>query len=366
MKDWELCKTPEFPVRWYHTEEHVTKVEYKTSNNTLAAIASESTPEEGAGNDFHILCCTSDFENYHVINDISFIEEGFIEAFLETELDILVICVGIVYWEDSEYYGTLKDFNVYTLNMTDGKVKKVLSEHNENGIRYSIINHNQYQRAMFYGENKDGVVYFSNDGYETISTVNLASGHKNYMNISMDNDCIYEDYTIGVNTDIEDTVCVIKNNISEIYAFDFENAETSFISGNMFYIIANGKYYAVSLEELSDSLKNNEADEPIVLQSIRIISAPEKTSYTYMSENGLDLSGLAIEAVYSNGSKQIISDISLFNVSDLDTSILGTQEIVVEYNGCSDVFEVEITNSFWQIVISYIFRIISILFSFVS
>ena len=80
----------------------------------------------------------------------------------------------------------------------------------------------------------------------------------------------------------------------------------------------------------------------ILPTSINITSTPSKTSY-YVGEE-LDLSGLEIEAVYSNGSTSYV-DVSLDMVSGFNSSVAGTQTLTITYGDCTATFDVEVVEN---------------------
>ena len=75
------------------------------------------------------------------------------------------------------------------------------------------------------------------------------------------------------------------------------------------------------------------------VSSLNITSTPSKTSY-YVGEE-LDLSGLEIEATYSDGSTSYV-DVSLDMISGFDSSVAGTQTLTVTYGDCTATFDVEV------------------------
>ena len=77
----------------------------------------------------------------------------------------------------------------------------------------------------------------------------------------------------------------------------------------------------------------------VSLTGIEIVSDPDKTSYIVGED--LDLSGLEIEATYSDGSTSYV-DVSLDMVSGFDSSVVGTQTLTVTYRSYTDTFTVEV------------------------
>ena len=75
--------------------------------------------------------------------------------------------------------------------------------------------------------------------------------------------------------------------------------------------------------------------KPTVLTGIKISHRPTKVEYNQGEE--LDLTGLVITALYSNGKTEKITD---YVVSGYDSNTAGKQTITVSYNGFTATFEV--------------------------
>lgn len=441
LKDWTIGKTAQFKLKDISREEHITTLEYRVSNDGLAVYCYDSTPEEHIGLYYNYFAVTDDLVNYTEI-DTAFIEEGYIEGFITADNGILVIFVGVVYWENNEFYGKLKDAYIYTVDMTDGKVEKVISEHSDNeSIGWHLITKSNLQRTVLYTDSTNGKVYYSNDGYKTVKSVELGSGDKDIFNFNANyNMWSCQDYTVGVCNNIENKLSIIKDDFSEVYSLGFDKAEESFFIGDRLYIIADSKVYTVSMAALLAALNAPETpeepenpEEPeitytatwvvdgtaiaakeykvgdtvevpadpvkdgfvfigwspavpvfmpetnltfyadfqqiipeVTVTSIRIVNTPDVTEYAYMSNEELNLSGLSVEVTYSDGSRAVITNTSLLTVSKLHSTQAGTQEITVEYEGCSDTFEVEVTQTPWQEVISIIMDMIAAILDFLN
>lgn len=74
-----------------------------------------------------------------------------------------------------------------------------------------------------------------------------------------------------------------------------------------------------------------------VLESIRISRLPDKTNYR--TGEKLDLTGMVVEAVYSDGAVNVITD---YAVSEYDFSTAGTKTITLTYEGFTAAFTVEV------------------------
>lgn len=83
---------------------------------------------------------------------------------------------------------------------------------------------------------------------------------------------------------------------------------------------------------------------------MKIIVLPGKTQYTYKVDS-LDLSGLVIKMMYSDGTSKIISDISAVTAYGFNADSVGTKTITVSYGGYTDEFEVTVSYAWWQWII---------------
>ena len=90
--------------------------------------------------------------------------------------------------------------------------------------------------------------------------------------------------------------------------------------------------------------------EKAYITGIKIISLPNKTQYTYKS-GGLDLSGIAVKEMYSDGTSKIITDTSAFTSYGFNTDSVGTKTVTVAYGGYTDEFEITVSYAWWQWII---------------
>lgn len=92
-------------------------------------------------------------------------------------------------------------------------------------------------------------------------------------------------------------------------------------------------------------------DKPeITVTGIKIISLPNKTKYTYKAD-GLDLSGIAVKEMYSDGTSKIITDTNAFAVHGFNVESVGTKTITVAYGSYTDEFEITVSYAWWQWII---------------
>ncbi len=92
-------------------------------------------------------------------------------------------------------------------------------------------------------------------------------------------------------------------------------------------------------------------DKPeITVTGIKIISLPNKTKYTYKAD-GLDLSGIAVEEMYSDGTSKIITDTDAFTAYGFNADSVGTKTVTVAYGNYTDEFEITVSYAWWQWII---------------
>ncbi|MGN0545922.1 MAG: S8 family serine peptidase [Acutalibacteraceae bacterium] len=90
---------------------------------------------------------------------------------------------------------------------------------------------------------------------------------------------------------------------------------------------------------------------PPSVVSLSVISPPDKTVYVYKSGGGIELDGLELEAVYSDGNKKAVTPEQGITVSEFSTSSVGEKAVTVEYGGCSASFNITVEYAWWQWII---------------
>ena len=90
--------------------------------------------------------------------------------------------------------------------------------------------------------------------------------------------------------------------------------------------------------------------------AIRIVKMPAKTTYTYLIDTSIDLTGMQLEVTYSDGSKKTIKETSSFKVSGYSPEPRGEKTVTVEYEGLQTEFKVTVKYAWWQwIIIIFLF-----------
>ncbi len=107
---------------------------------------------------------------------------------------------------------------------------------------------------------------------------------------------------------------------------DFEPTEEDLAEG--YEAICNG-----------DGTWSVQEKEKPVITGIEIENEPTKKVYSFGEE--LDITGLVVNVVYSDGTKTILQN-SDYQVSGFDTSKIGKQTIQVQYKEYTDIFSVEV------------------------
>ena len=85
-----------------------------------------------------------------------------------------------------------------------------------------------------------------------------------------------------------------------------------------------------------------------VIQSLRIVKKPDKTVYIYRRDKTVDLGGMVLEATYSDGSTKTITDMSAVKVSGYSAKPRGDKTVIVEYEGKTAQFNVNVKYVWWQ------------------
>lgn len=105
-------------------------------------------------------------------------------------------------------------------------------------------------------------------------------------------------------------------------------------------------YYGCGLPDMSKI-----AYVEIRITDVKIKSYPEKTVYTYKVDGDIDLSGLALEVTYSDGSVVTVSDTSRMSATGYSSTTAGDQTVTVEYEGFTVQYGVRVEYVWWQWII---------------
>ena len=116
------------------------------------------------------------------------------------------------------------------------------------------------------------------------------------------------------------------------------DSATKFSLGLNCFIVDNE--YTITFDKANMKIKISGEFVLISVSSISITSYPDKASYFVGEE--LDLTGLAVEAYYSDDSTSSV-EVTLDMVSGFDSSVPGAQTLTVTYDGCTTTFEVNVT-----------------------
>lgn len=271
LKNWEIHKTPQYESEYdaVLSEDsargyvYTANTSYEVGENSLVVYAYHRWPTDSSDKCLTYFGCTNDFVNYTDI-DYSFINYALVQGFIVANNDTLVIFTGEVEWEWIEDYGyRVKNADVYALDMSTGNLEKIASEYSDKEIiRWILIAKAGLERTLLCTDKTNGTVYYSNDGYKTVNTLELARGDKEYFLFGVDYSWSYKDYTVGVCNNIENKLSIIKDDCSAVYGLDFESAENSFVSGGKLYIMADSRVYMVAMEELIEKLGKQDTEEP--------------------------------------------------------------------------------------------------------
>ena len=82
-----------------------------------------------------------------------------------------------------------------------------------------------------------------------------------------------------------------------------------------------------------------------------IDKTPNKTKYTYKSDEALDLNGIQIIVTYSDSSTKVIYNPIGITAEGFSTAMAGKQNITVEYEGLTDEYEITVGYTWWQMII---------------
>ncbi|MEE3450018.1 MAG: bacterial Ig-like domain-containing protein, partial [Acutalibacteraceae bacterium] len=112
----------------------------------------------------------------------------------------------------------------------------------------------------------------------------------------------------------------------EVYDYSVSGFDSSTEGVKTITVEYQGKTASFEITVLADD---------VVLESISV-TPPSKTVYEYGEQ--LDTNGMVVMAHYSNGAQEEIT--SFVTITGFDSTTTGTQQITVEYQGCTAYFEV--------------------------
>ncbi len=89
----------------------------------------------------------------------------------------------------------------------------------------------------------------------------------------------------------------------------------------------------------------------IYIVDINIKTKPVKTEYTYKIDGALDLEGLELEYVYSNGGTKTVEPDAQITAAGFNSAQAGKQSITVECGGFEAEFDITVKYTWWQWII---------------
>ena len=173
----------------------------------------------------------------------------------------------------------------------------------------------------------------------------------------------------GISLDKKEVFCEIGESFELVPTVTPENATNSFYvwnisdeavvkrtDGNNFKCISEGTA-TVTVKTVDGGFEasvkvtvKKPYAEP-VLAGVSLKCPPDKIAYTYKIDNEIDLSGIELELVYSDGTKEIIDDVSKMTASGLDSGKVGEQNITVKYQSYSFDYSIKVEYAWWQWII---------------
>ncbi|MBR2867754.1 MAG: S8 family serine peptidase [Clostridia bacterium] len=91
-------------------------------------------------------------------------------------------------------------------------------------------------------------------------------------------------------------------------------------------------------------------EKPYLL-GVTLKKAPDKLNYVYKSTDTPDLTGIILEAEYSDGSKVILTEKNGITADSISTKSVGKQTVTVRYEGISAEYQITVSYTWWQQII---------------
>lgn len=200
-------------------------------------------------------------------------------------------------------------------------VKSIESNHEDHGIYIRDINLKRIKTFNIKMENSKSEEINPNPGTSVTVTIQIPEDYLNQ-----------ENYTL---------IHIIEGNKNERFSTNPKSNEKKLS------ISDDGKYFIFEIDHFSYFVLCVE-QTPV---SIKVASAPNKTSYFYKIDKSLDTDGFALEVTYDDGSSEIITDTSMMTFSGFDSSKAGEQTVTVEYGKLKTDFKVNVRYTWWQWII---------------
>ena len=250
--------------------------------------------------------------------------------------------------------------NVVTVNYQDvsAKFNVVVSEVRLERIEITSLP----EKTVYYiGEelDKNGLVvtaYYDNGTSRTVSNYEVSydfsvTGSAIPVTVSFNDKTAI--FTVEVKTVLLESIAITQLPIKTSYivgeTFDISGMEvTAYYDNNTSKIISDyslsydfsmtgDKIVTVSYMSKTATVAGTVEPIPPVLEELMITQLPAKLKY-YQNEV-LDLSGMVVTAIYSDGSSADVTD---YTIEGYRPQLLGTQTVVVKYNELSTTFEVSV------------------------
>ncbi len=140
---------------------------------------------------------------------------------------------------------------------------------------------------------------------------------------------------------------VIWKSLNESVAFVDENGVLNCVSEGKSQIAAmtvDGGYVA------SFTVTVTVPAAPIIV-GVTLKKAPDKINYTYKSVDTPDLTGIVLEAEYSDGSRVTVTEKDGITSDGITTGKAGKQTVTVRYEGFAAEYEITVSYTWWQQII---------------
>lgn len=111
-------------------------------------------------------------------------------------------------------------------------------------------------------------------------------------------------------------------------------------------------YYGFGIPDFEKLIIDDEVQpEPVKITGISIAKTPDKTVYTYKTDEQINLEGLVLNVEYSDSTTETLADISGVSVSEYSFEKEGIQKITLTYEGFEAEFEIKVEYVWWQWII---------------
>lgn len=112
-------------------------------------------------------------------------------------------------------------------------------------------------------------------------------------------------------------------------------------------------YYGFGIPQM-DLISEVSYEDFLKSGRLEVLKPPDNTVYFYQENKAFDSTGLCLQLCFDNGVSETITDMSSVYFSQVDTSSVGTKNILVKYRIYETTVDVQVKYTWWQWIIKIV------------